>query len=534
MKEMKAKGVPIMAFGEVNENMPFMVNDAIIEAEELDCIVEDKACNTRLFAPPYMAVLTTDYMIGLNASSLVRDGGTLQIGIGSLGDACAYALELRESDNAIYNEVLADIGAREKWGDLIDEIGGTDTFSEGLYGCSEMFVSGFMELMKANIVRRPVWDDIGLQRLINDKKVNPQSINADILDMLLEAGSINNPLTEANVAMLGKYGILKGNPTLKGEAIVTADGTHYGNNIEELRAIVGDKLIGGIIMHGGFFLGCNDFYDDLRSLTPEQNASINMTSIGFVNHLYGDEALKLVQRRDFRMINTCFTATALGAAVSDQTEDGKMVSGVGGQYNFVSMAHEMPDGRSIMMCKSSRGSSASNIVWKYGHTTIPRHLRDIFVTEYGVVNVRNMPDKDVIAKMLNISDSRFQQALMDEAKAAGKLPANYQIPELYRQNTPQKLESILNKYRAKDKFPPFPFGCELTEQELIIGRALKVLKAKSTGPKVPFLKQVLRALMYTPTAEVQPFLDRMKGDTLSKVEKGLLAMEVQAVLASKK
>ena len=34
------------------------------------------------------------------------------------------------------------------------------------------------------------------------------------------------------------------------------------------------------------------------------------------------------------------------------------------------------------------GRTTSNIVWSYGHTTIPRHLRDIVVTEYGVADLR--------------------------------------------------------------------------------------------------------------------------------------------------
>lgn len=73
-------------------------------------------------------------------------------------------------------------------------------------------------------------------------------------------------------------------------------------------------------------------------------------------------------------------ATALGAAVSDALEDGRVVSGVDGQYDFVTMAHALRDGRSVLMLRSSRAgaeSPRSNIPWSYGHTTIPRHLRDV-------------------------------------------------------------------------------------------------------------------------------------------------------------
>jgi acyl-CoA hydrolase len=55
---------------------------------------------------------------------------------------------------------------------------------------------------------------------------------------------------------------------------------------------------------------------------------------------------------------------------------------------------------------------SSNIVWKYGYITIPRHLRDIVITEYGIADLRARSDQDVIAAMLNITDSRFQDSLL--------------------------------------------------------------------------------------------------------------------------
>ena len=69
---------------------------------------------------------------------------------------------------------------------------------------------------------------------------------------------------------------------------------------------------------------------------------------------------------------------------------------------------------------AQRHDAQSNIRWDYGHTTIPRHLRDIVVTEYGVADLRGKSDRDVIAAMLAITDSRFQDELMRQAKDAGK------------------------------------------------------------------------------------------------------------------
>ena len=99
-------------------------------------------------------------------------------------------------------------------------------------------------------------------------------------------------------------------------------------------------------------------------------------------------------------------ATLLGAAVSDGLENGQVVSGVGGQYNFVAQAFALPGARSILALEATRQPGAkaqSNIRWTYAH------LRDIVVTEYGVADLRGKSDADVIAAMLQVADSRGER-----------------------------------------------------------------------------------------------------------------------------
>ena len=121
----------------------------------------------------------------------------------------------------------------------------------------------------------------------------------------------------------------------------------------------------------------------------------------------------------------------MGAAISDGLEDGQVVSGVGGQYNFVAQAFALQGARSLLTLEATRQAGAksqSNIRWTYGHQTIPRHLRDVIVTEYGVADLRGKSDADIIAAMLAVADSRFQAELARQAKDAGKLPKNFEIP----------------------------------------------------------------------------------------------------------
>ncbi len=113
-----------------------------------------------------------------------------------------------------------------------------------------------------------------------------------------------------------------------------------------------------------------------------------------------------------------------------------MVSGVGGQFNFVDQAFALDGARSIIAIAATRGQGRrlqSNVRWSYGHTTIPRHLRDIVVSEYGIADLRGRSDEDVVAQMLAIADSRFQDELLRAAKDAGKIARGCEIPAAHRE-----------------------------------------------------------------------------------------------------
>lgn len=388
----RAAGETILMLGQVHSELPYMPGDAEVPIDAFDLLI-DEAEQRRLFSTPNMPVTTQDHCIGLHASTLVRDGGTLQIGIGAMGDALAAALLARQGDNPGYQALLEALGLGS-WQGLIEREGGLDPFAQGLYGCSEMFVNGLLALAEAGVVRRPV-----------DER--------------------------------------------------------------------------GTLVHGGFFLGPQAFYKRLREMSLEQRARFAMTRISFINELYGEEDLKRHQRRDARFVNTVFGMTLLGAGVADQLEDGRVLSGVGGQYNFVAQGHALEGGRSILLLRSWReagGEVTSNLFWRYGHCTIPRHLRDIVVTEYGIADLRGQTDSEVIARLLAISDSRFQDRLLAQAKEAGKLAQDFQLHPRFTDNTPQRLEAI--KAQHARLFPEYPLGTDFTAEERDLLRALNWLKSK--------------------------------------------------------
>ena len=267
----------------------------------------------------------------------------------------------------------------------------------------------------------------------------------------------------------------------------------------------------GALLHGGFFLGPRNFYRRLREMDDAKRAKLQMKAISYVNQLYGDEEKKRAARVKARFINNGMMATLLGAIVSDGLESGLVVSGVGGQYNFVAQAFALEDARSIICVNATRGFGAktlSNIRWSYGHTTIPRHLRDIVVTEYGVADLRGKSDEDVIAAMLSIADSRFQNELLREAKANNKISKDYEIPPQFRNNTPERIANALLAAKERGLLPDFPFGTDFTDVELRIIPALQLLKQKSAAP-LQLVPLLFKGLFATKTADMEAAIERM-------------------------
>lgn len=411
----RAAGETILLLGQVHTELPYMPGAAELGRQAFDLLIDEPE-QRRLFSTPNMPVATQDHCIGLHASALVRDGGTLQIGIGAMGDAVTAALLARQGDNEGYRAVLDELDI-QPWLALIEREGGLDGFAQGLYGCSEMFVNGLLALAEAGVVRRPADEH-------------------------------------------------------------------------------------GVLVHGGFFLGPQAFYQRLREMPLEQRKRYAMTAISYINELYGQEELKRRQRRDARFINTVFGMTLLGAGVADQLEDGRVLSGVGGQYNFVAQGHALQGGRSVLLLRSWReagGEVSSNLYWTYGHCTIPRHLRDIVVTEYGIADLRGQTDSEVIARLLAISDSRFQGELLEQAKAAGKLAKNFVLDQRFCDNTPERLEAL--RERHPRLFPEYPLGTDFTAEERDLFRALNWLKSKF---KLSEVLELGKAALDAPPPEAYP------------------------------
>ncbi|HEX4896470.1 MAG TPA: acetyl-CoA hydrolase/transferase C-terminal domain-containing protein [Solimonas sp.] len=514
---LEASGRPHVVVGLVNQNLPYLENDAEVGPGNFDLLVQHPRYDTPLFSTPKLAVTTPDYCLGLHASALIRDGGTLQVGIGALGDAVIYASLLRHRENAAYREALQASGALDRAGALIESTGGTAPFSRGLYGASEMFVDGFLHLYQAGILKRRVYDFWALQQLINEGRCDPDHLQPEVLDHLEALGL--RVIRTQDFRVLQHHGFFNDATRYELGHLIAPDGTRVIANVADPQArrvmaaqCLGTRLRRGILLHGGFFLGPQAFYDGLRAMSDEERRGICMTGVDKVNQLDRNPRLYQQQRVHARFINTGILATLSGAIVSDGLDDGRVISGVGGQYNFVAMAHQLQTGRSILMIRAVREQEgkppSSNVVLNYGHCTIPRHLRDLVITEYGVAELRSKTDNEVAKALICIADSRFQGALLAQAQKNGKIEAGWQVPEAWRRNLPETLEAQLAPLRARGLFPAFPLGCDFTADELRLGKALKTVKARAAA--TPKWKLVLGALRAGEApAAVRPYLEWM-------------------------
>jgi acyl-CoA hydrolase len=446
-----ARGLPRpLLIAEVDPQLPWLGGSATVEEHFFDAVITPPGPYPKLFGLPRQPVSDADYAIGLYASTLVKDGGTLQIGIGTLADALSHALVLRHTDNERYRQIIDALDPDLANSALVGEIGGLAPFEIGLYGCSEMLNEGFRLLVQHGVIRRKVHDDL-------------------LLMQRLESG---NTYT-----------------------------THHATLAAE-----------GEYLHGAFYLGSEEFYDWLRHLPEDQCRAIGMRRISQINQLYGgDETLLRMQRRDARFFNSCMMATALGAAVSDGLEDGRVVSGVGGQYNFVAMAHALPDARSMLMFRATRheqGELQSNIRWNYGHTTIPRHLRDIYINEYGIADLRGLTDEDCVIAMAGITDKAFQTALLEQARHARKLATGFLTPEKWQRNSADTLSSLVGPFRVDGSLPDYPLGSDFTALEQDLLRALTWLKT-NTRNRSEKLRTIWASLQQPRTDSDAAYLQRM-------------------------
>ena len=110
--------------------------------------------------------------------------------------------------------------------------------------------------------------------------------------------------------------------------------------------------------------------------------------------------------------------------------------------------------------------------------------------------------------MLNISDSRFQAGLIEQAQKIGKLPKDFRLDPRFAQNSPERLQAIAEQY--SQLFTEYPLGCDFSAEERDLLRALNWLESKF---KLTEILELGKATLDAPEPSAFPAqLERMQLD----------------------
>jgi acyl-CoA hydrolase len=116
----------------------------------------------------------------------------------------------------------------------------------------------------------------------------------------------------------------------------------------------------------------------------------------------------------FVAVNSALEVDLLGQ-VNAESLDGRQITGIGGQFDFVLGASRAEGGRSIIALPSTgRGGAVSRIVARLpagARVTTPRFLADCVVTEHGVADLRGKSDAGRARELLRIAHPAYRDAL---------------------------------------------------------------------------------------------------------------------------
>lgn len=142
------------------------------------------------------------------------------------------------------------------------------------------------------------------------------------------------------------------------------------------------------------------FGSDRLAQWAEDNPALAVRSL---DHTHGPRALSTFD--DFWAINSAIEVD-LSGQVNAEMMNGSYVGGIGGQLEFVRAAMSSERGRSVIAFPSAAARGAvSRIVPRLvdGVVTTPRADADLFVTEYGVADLRGVPLPERPARLIAIA-----------------------------------------------------------------------------------------------------------------------------------
>ncbi len=214
----------------------------------------------------------------MHVSALVRDGGTLQVGIGELGDALVYALLLRHQQSAVYADALRSLGT-ERFAALVDAEGGRQAFSKGLFASTEMFIDQLLDLYRAGVLTSPRVRFTAAGAPAGIGRHHAAESTTGVLEALWKVG-VGPKLSAEEFRAAQHYGVFRRDVEFSAGRMRAEDGDVGDARSGRSRArsqiaaeCLGRELRNGQVLHAGFFLGPRGFYAALRDLRESDRSA---------------------------------------------------------------------------------------------------------------------------------------------------------------------------------------------------------------------------------------------------------------------
>ncbi len=164
----------------------------------------------------------------------------------------------------------------------------------------------------------------------------------------------------------------------------------------------------------GFALGDQNLYDFL-----ERNPMVEFRPCSYVNNIG-----VIAQEDNIVAINGSVEVDLTGQAVSESLGN-TMISGPGGQLDFVIGAFWSRGGRAINLLPSTTSNEAISRIVPYiaqgARVTVPRHYTRYIVTEYGAADLMGLTEPERAKALIAIAHPKFREELEKGARERGLL-----------------------------------------------------------------------------------------------------------------
>jgi 4-hydroxybutyrate CoA-transferase len=254
-------------------------------------------------------------------------------------------------------------------------------------------------------------------------------INPALIDAMFESDESAPALAPANIDEAAQaIGGLVAGLIRDGDCLQTGIGAIPAAILSQLSDKNDLGMHGGLIDDGGMQLiengnltGARKALDAHKHVTGMALGSAELTSwlagrrdVVFrgANHTHEVSAIR--QLDGFVSVNSAVEVDLFGQ-VNAEMAGGRQISGTGGSVDFMRAAKASKGGRSIVaMNATARGGSVSRIVPKVEMVTALRTDVDTVVTEYGVAQIKDLPNQARAEALINIAAPQFR----DELKAS--------------------------------------------------------------------------------------------------------------------